>query len=118
VHGNLHCTPRSAHKKSAAPEAKERHPGLFDGTCTPPLLFSLESESAPSCGLLGSVPTMTTLRWAESRQWLGELERLANSRSARVFEPIASRASLAAWRLDGHPYAALAEEISRAICPS
>jgi hypothetical protein len=59
-----------------------------------------------------------TLSVARPSQWLDELQRLAASRGARVFEPIPSRASLAAWRLDGHPYAALAEEIACAICPS
>lgn len=72
-------------------------------------------EAARNCRLLGFVPTMATLRWAESRQWLGELERLAQSRGVRVFSPIRSRASVAAWRLDGHPYAELAEEVQDAI---
>jgi cellulose biosynthesis protein BcsQ len=72
-------------------------------------------ESAPNCRLLGFVPTMATLRWAESRQWMAELQRLALSRGVQVFEPITSRASLAAWRLDGHPYSALADEVLRAI---
>jgi cellulose biosynthesis protein BcsQ len=72
-------------------------------------------KSAPGCRLLGFVPTMATLRWAESRQWLAELERLARSYGVAVFEPIPSRASLAAWRLDGHPYASLADQVLRAI---
>jgi cellulose biosynthesis protein BcsQ len=74
-------------------------------------------KSAPNCRLLGFVPTMATLRWAESRQWLDELQRLARSCAVQVFEPISSRASLAAWRLDGHPYAALAEQMIRAVRP-
>jgi cellulose biosynthesis protein BcsQ len=74
-------------------------------------------EAAPNCRLLGFVPTMATLRWAESRQWMAELERLALAHGAQVFEPIPSRASLAAWRLDGHPYAALAEQVLRALRP-
>ena len=72
-------------------------------------------ESAPNCRLLGFVPTMATLRWAESRQWLGELQNLASSRGVQVFDPIPSRASLAAWRLDGHPYASLAEQVLHAV---
>jgi cellulose biosynthesis protein BcsQ len=74
-------------------------------------------EAAPNCRLLGFVPTMATLRWAESRQWMAELERLARAHSTRVFEPIPSRASLAAWRLDGHPYASLADQVLRAVRP-
>ena len=74
-------------------------------------------ESAPNCRLLGFVPTMATLRWAESRQWLEELKRLAVAQHAQVFEPIPSRASLAAWRLDGHPYASLADQVLRAVRP-
>jgi cellulose biosynthesis protein BcsQ len=74
-------------------------------------------KSAPDCRLLGFVATMATLRWAESRQWLAELEHLAHRHDVQVFEPIPSRASLAAWRLDGHPYAALAEQILHAIRP-
>jgi cellulose biosynthesis protein BcsQ len=74
-------------------------------------------EAAPNCRLLGFVPTMATLRWSESRQWLIELRHLAKGRGTQVFEPIPSRASLAAWRLDGHPYAQLAEELLRAVGP-
>jgi len=72
-------------------------------------------EAARNCRLLGFLPTMATLRWAESRLWMDELERLAQSRGARIFSPIPSRASVAAWRLDGHPYASLAEEVLHAI---
>jgi cellulose biosynthesis protein BcsQ len=72
-------------------------------------------KSAPNCRLLGFVPTMATIRWAESRQWMDELERLADKNNAEVFEPIASRASIAAWRVDGHPYASLAEHVLHAI---
>jgi cellulose biosynthesis protein BcsQ len=75
-------------------------------------------EAAPNCRLLGFLPTMATLRWAESRLWMGELQRLADRHGARVFSPIPARASLAAWRLDGHPYAQVAEEILRAVRPS
>jgi cellulose biosynthesis protein BcsQ len=72
-------------------------------------------KSASNCRLLGFVPTMATLRWVESRQWMEELHRLARSLGVQVFEPIPSRASLAAWRLDGHPYASLAEQVARAV---
>jgi hypothetical protein len=33
------------------------------------------------------------------------------SSTTRVFDPIGDLASVAAWRLDGHPYAGVAEEI-------
>lgn len=72
-------------------------------------------ESAPNCRLLGFLPTMATPRWVESRLWMDELERLARTTGATVFAPIPVRASLAAWRLDGHPYAPLARELLRAV---
>jgi cellulose biosynthesis protein BcsQ len=72
-------------------------------------------QAAPNCQLLGFLPTMATLRWAESRLWMDELQRLAARHRTRVFSPIPARASLAAWRLDGHPYAAVAEEILSAV---
>ncbi len=72
-------------------------------------------ESAANCRLFGFLPTMATLRWTESRQWLGELHRLAKHCGARVFAPIPARASLAAWRLGSPPYAPLAAEVLRAI---
>jgi len=58
--------------------------------------------------LLGFLPTMYKPRRGDSRQWLGELERLAEQTGTRVFAPIGDLASLASFRLDGHPYAALA----------
>jgi hypothetical protein len=72
-------------------------------------------ESAPNCQLLGFVPTIATLRWTESRQWMTELQRLARRHRVQVFDPIPSRASLAAWRMDGHPYAKLAEQVLHAV---
>lgn len=72
-------------------------------------------KAAPNCRLLGFLPTMATLRWSESRSWLEELECLAERCGARVFSPIAARASLAAWRLDGHPYAPLADDVLHAL---
>ena len=71
--------------------------------------------AAPNCRLLGFLPTMATPRWAESRLWMEELQRLADRHGARVFSPIPTRASLVAWRLDGHPYAQVAEEILHAV---
>jgi hypothetical protein len=57
---------------------------------------------------------MHTPRRAEARSWLSELHRLAERCQTRVFEPIGDLASVAAWRLDGHPYADVAEEILHA----
>ena len=48
------------------------------------------------------------------RYWFGELKRLAERNHTRVFDPIGDLASVAAWRLDGHPYARVAEEILHA----
>jgi len=64
--------------------------------------------------LLGFLPTMHKPRRAEARYWLGELHRLADRYRTRVFEPIGDLASVAAWRLDGHPYAGVAEEVLHA----
>jgi cellulose biosynthesis protein BcsQ len=71
-------------------------------------------QEAGSTRLLGFLPTMHKPRRAEARYWLGELERLADRCRTRVFQPIADLASVAAWRLDGHPYASVAEEVLRA----
>jgi cellulose biosynthesis protein BcsQ len=68
-------------------------------------------EEAGGARLLGFLPTMFKPRRAEARYWLGELQRLAERHQTRVFEPIGDLASVAAWRLDGHPYAGVAEEI-------
>jgi hypothetical protein len=71
-------------------------------------------EEAHGAHLLGFVPTMYKARRGDSRQWLAELDNLAARVGARVFAPIADLASLAAFRLDGHPYgslAAAAEEV-------
>jgi cellulose biosynthesis protein BcsQ len=64
--------------------------------------------------LLGFLPTMHKPRRVEARYWLGELQRLAERHHTQVFEPIGDLASVAAWRLDGHPYAGVAEEVLRA----
>ncbi len=50
-------------------------------------------------------------RRASSRYWLGELEGLAQRNGTRVFAPINDLASIADKRLDGHPYAHVAEEV-------
>jgi hypothetical protein len=52
-------------------------------------------------------------RRLEARYWVRELRRLADRHQTRVFEPVGDPASVAAWRLDGHPYAPVAEEILR-----
>ena len=71
-------------------------------------------EEANGSRLLGFLPTMFKPRRAEARYWLGELLRLAERHRTRVFEPIGDLASVAAWRLDGHPYAGVAEELLHA----
>jgi cellulose biosynthesis protein BcsQ len=70
-------------------------------------------KEADGARLLGFLPTMYKPRRAEARYWLGELQRLAEKQQTRVFEPIGDLASVAAWRLDGHPYAGLADEVLR-----
>jgi cellulose biosynthesis protein BcsQ len=73
-------------------------------------------EEANGARLLGFVPTMYKPRRAEARHWLGELTRLEEQQHTRIFEPIGDLASLAAWKLDGHPYAGLADEVLHATC--
>src|SRR5579859_5813305 len=57
-------------------------------------------QQARGARLLGFLPTMYKARRGDSRQWLGELERLAAATGARVFPPIGDLASLAAFRMD------------------
>jgi cellulose biosynthesis protein BcsQ len=71
-------------------------------------------QEAAGAQLVGFLPTMHKPRRAEARYWLEELQRLAERHHTRVFEPIGDLASVAAWRLDGHPYAGVAEEVLRA----
>ncbi|MDQ6719209.1 MAG: ParA family protein [Candidatus Dormibacteraeota bacterium] len=71
-------------------------------------------QEADGARLLGFLPTMSKPRRIEVRYWLSELQRLAERNHTRVFEPIGDLASVAAWRLDGHPYARVAEEILHA----
>jgi cellulose biosynthesis protein BcsQ len=78
-----------------------------------PLLMQWVSE-ADHARVLGFLPTMYKPRRAETRFWMAELETFAARHGCRVLEPIGDLASVAAWRLDGHPYAVLAEEALRA----
>jgi hypothetical protein len=69
-------------------------------------------ESTPDPGFL---PTMHKPRRASSKYWLGELRRLAARNDTQVFAPINDMASIADKALTGHPYAAVATEVLRAI---
>jgi cellulose biosynthesis protein BcsQ len=71
-------------------------------------------DEARSAQLLGFLPTMHKPRRAEVRYWLSELDNVARARGVRVFAPIGDLASVAAWSLQGHPYAHVAEEVLRA----
>src|SRR5437588_1906576 len=51
-------------------------------------------EQAQHARILGFLPTMYKIRRGDSRQWLGELERLAAKVGTRVFPPIGA---LAQW---------------------
>jgi cellulose biosynthesis protein BcsQ len=68
-------------------------------------------ERAGGARLVGFLPTMYKGRRGDTRQWLEELERLAAKTSTRVFPPISDLATLASFRLDGHPYAPLAAAV-------
>ena len=72
-------------------------------------------EQAHGARLLGFVPTMYKPRRADSRQWLAELNRLAARTGTCVFSPIGDLASVAAFRLDAHPYAALAAAVEEVL---
>jgi cellulose biosynthesis protein BcsQ len=72
-------------------------------------------EQAQGARLLGFVPTMYKARRGDSRQWLEELHKLAADRNVPVFPPISDLASLASFRLDGHPYAPLAEAVEEVL---
>jgi cellulose biosynthesis protein BcsQ len=65
--------------------------------------------------LIGFLPTMHKPRRASSKYWLGELRRLADRNETQVFAPINDMASIADKALTGHPYAAVATEVLRAI---
>jgi cellulose biosynthesis protein BcsQ len=72
-------------------------------------------DQAQGARLLGFVPTMYKTRRGDSRQWLDELHKLAAERNVPVFPAIGDLASLASFRLDGHPYAPLAETVEEAL---
>jgi cellulose biosynthesis protein BcsQ len=72
-------------------------------------------DQAQGARLLGFVPTMYKARRGDSRQWLTELERLAAETGTRVFPPIGDLASLAAFKMDGHPYAPLAAAVEEVL---
>jgi cellulose biosynthesis protein BcsQ len=72
-------------------------------------------DQAQGARLLGFVPTMYKARRGDSRQWLEELQKLAEERNVPVFSTIGDLASLASFRMDGHPYAPLAEAIEEAL---
>jgi cellulose biosynthesis protein BcsQ len=70
-------------------------------------------DQARHARVLGFLPTMHKPRRAETRYWMAELQAFAAEHDARVLAPIGDIASVAAWRLDGHPYAPLALEVLR-----
>src|SRR5205823_2001261 len=72
-------------------------------------------EQANGARLLGFVPTMYKARRGDSRQWLDELQKMAAERNVPVFPAIGDLASLASFRLDGHPYAPLAHAVEEAL---
>lgn len=79
-----------------------------------PLLLDWLDQAA-GARLLGFLPTMFKARRAESRQWLEELQKIAAQRGVPVFPPIGDLASLASYRLDGHPYAPVAEAVEQVL---
>ena len=78
-----------------------------------PMLMQWVAE-AGHVRVLGFLPTMYKPRRAETRYWMGELEAFAARYGVPVLSPIGDIASVAAWRLDGHPYAPVAQEMLRA----
>jgi hypothetical protein len=72
-------------------------------------------DQAHGARLLGFLPTMYKTRRGEVRQWLDELHKLAEQRSVQVFPPIGDLASLASYRLDGHPYAPVAKAVEQVL---
>jgi cellulose biosynthesis protein BcsQ len=77
-----------------------------------PMLMEWVAE-ARHARVLGFLPTMHKPRRAETRYWMAELQTFAAEHDARVLSPIGDIAGVAAWRLDGHPYAPLAAEVLR-----
>jgi cellulose biosynthesis protein BcsQ len=78
-----------------------------------PMLMQWVAE-AGHVRVLGFLPTMYKPRRAETRYWMSELEAFAARYGVPVLSPIGDIASVAAWRLDGHPYAPVAQEMLRA----
>jgi cellulose biosynthesis protein BcsQ len=72
-------------------------------------------DQARGAHLLGFLPTMYKARRGEVRQWLSELQKLADQRGVPIFSPIGDLASLASYRLDGHPYASVATAVEQAL---
>lgn len=72
-------------------------------------------DKARGARLLGFLATMFKARRGEVRQWLQELHKLAEQRGVPVFAPIGDLASLAAYRLDGHPYVGVASSIEQVL---
>ena len=54
-------------------------------------------------------------RRGESRQWMDELQKLADERRVPIFPAIGDLASLAGYHLDGHPYAPVATEVEKVL---
>jgi len=72
-------------------------------------------DKAHGARLLGFLPTMYKTRRGDVRQWLDELHKLANQRHVPVFPAIGDLASLASFRLDGHPYAPVATAVEQVL---
>ena len=72
-------------------------------------------DQANGARLIGFLPTMHHVRRAESKQWMAELHKLASAYGVRVFPPVGNLSTLAAYRLDGHPYAPVAEAIEHTL---
>lgn len=79
-----------------------------------PLLMDWIHE-AGHARLLGFLPTMHKTRRTSSRQWLEQLQVLAQRYDTKVLTPIGDLASIVDWQLTGHPYAHVAEEVLHAV---
>jgi cellulose biosynthesis protein BcsQ len=72
-------------------------------------------DQAQGARLLGFLPTMYKARRAEARRWLEQLQVIAAERQVCVFPPIKDLAALASYRLDGHPYAPIADAVEQVL---
>jgi hypothetical protein len=72
-------------------------------------------DQAQGAQLMGFMPTMHHSRRTESRQWMVELHKVAAARGVQVFAPVGNLASLAAYKLDNHPYAPVAQAIEHRL---